>query len=240
MKDHSKPLAALVSNGMLKESKEKIAELADVEPEVFTAFCEYVYTGTYTSPFVAPTNNAPPATLFSMLAEFKTSVGSLFDQHFSSLTYQDSLFSYSQGKVACLSLWNKYKELCGLTLKEFRAWENGVDPSPVHGIPCPLFHAKLYVFSTKYMVDPLRKMCLSSIHRDLSSYMIQSDEICDLLEFVYRETGPVEFDGGSPLRSLLSFNVAARVSRYSSERRFSELLQSNVEISSDLIQKLFG
>lgn len=43
----SAPLAALISNGVMKESTSKVAVLDDVEAETFKKFCSFAYTGGY-------------------------------------------------------------------------------------------------------------------------------------------------------------------------------------------------
>ncbi|PLB48837.1 hypothetical protein P170DRAFT_329615, partial [Aspergillus steynii IBT 23096] len=45
VRDISPPLHVLMNNGNMKESREGVAVLEDVEADVFAAFCEYVYSG---------------------------------------------------------------------------------------------------------------------------------------------------------------------------------------------------
>jgi hypothetical protein len=52
-KDISPPLHALMSGSQMKEAKDGVAVLKEVESEIFTAFCEYAYTGSYRVPKVA-------------------------------------------------------------------------------------------------------------------------------------------------------------------------------------------
>ena len=47
LEHHSDPLHALISNGQMRESKEKVAVLEDIDVETFSLLAEYCYTGNY-------------------------------------------------------------------------------------------------------------------------------------------------------------------------------------------------
>ncbi|PLB48639.1 hypothetical protein P170DRAFT_425677 [Aspergillus steynii IBT 23096] len=219
-KECSRPLAALINNGIMKESTDRVAVLADVDPEVFTAVCEYAYTGSYKSPSLDPADNQVMRLLSSALDEIMASLPTLATQSYNLLAEPGTA---------------RYVERCKTLSSKLSDLRTALS---VNGVACALFHAKLYIFATKYLVEELRQLSLRSIYQDLTRYFFSTDEICDLLEYVYRHTGSVEHDGRSSLRRMLIRYVAVRMWRYSSDKRFSDMLQSNGEIGADLIQKL--
>ncbi|EED21818.1 conserved hypothetical protein [Talaromyces stipitatus ATCC 10500] len=91
----------------------------------------------------------------------------------------------------------------------------GHEPASSSPDPNGLFHAKLYVFATKYLIEPLRKQCLIFIHRDLCSFSLKREStpvILDLLDFTYAHSGRGEPGGKSLLRDLV-IHYAAREAR---------------------------
>lgn len=48
----SAPLDALMTNGHMKESINRVAVLDDIDLGIFARFCEYLYVGRYTTPDV--------------------------------------------------------------------------------------------------------------------------------------------------------------------------------------------
>ncbi|KAK2810233.1 hypothetical protein FQN50_003203 [Emmonsiellopsis sp. PD_5] len=50
----------------------------------------------------------------------------------------------------------------------------GIAPSTSESIPYILFHAKLYVFSTRYLIPTLAQLTLKKLHRDLLSFPLSS------------------------------------------------------------------
>lgn len=104
-----------------------------------------------------------------------------------------------------------------------------------------MFHAKLYIFATKYLIEPLRQQCLRSIHRDLSTFSLNRDNrslIFDLLHFTYAFTGRFEAGGRSALRDIVIHYVACEIRTLVDDKKLTELLDSDTEIGSDLVMKL--
>lgn len=130
-----------------------------------------------------------------------------------------------------------YKQLW----EEFRSLKFRSGPASPSPDPDILFHAKLYVFATKYLIKPLRKQCLQSIHRDLCNFSLNHEStsvILDLLDFTYMHTGRAEPGGKSLLRDLVIHYAACEARTLADDEKFAVILDSNREMGSDLAMKL--
>lgn len=128
-----------------------------------------------------------------------------------------------------------------LLWERFRSRKFNSEPASVSPNPDILFHAKLYIFATKYLIEPLRQQCLASMHRDLKRFSLNRENIYlifDLVDFVYTHTGRAEAGGKSLLRDLVIHYVACEVRTLADDEKLSELLDSNAEVGSDLVLKL--
>lgn len=110
---------------------------------------------------------------------------------------------------------------------------------------CPnpdfLAHAKLYVFATRYLVDPLREQCVKSLHRDLCSLSLNKETttyILDLLEYTYEQTSRQEPDGCYSIRALIILYISCEVQTLVENTRFRRILDEHGEMASDLVLKL--
>ncbi|KAI9035258.1 uncharacterized protein KD926_004227 [Aspergillus affinis] len=214
----SLPLGALINNGQMKESCSGVAVLEDVEPHIFVGFCEFAYSGTYKTPSLI----GEPDDKGRRLGKVNSKPAcSLRIEHFYSGRVQEKL----EGSFDFL----KYQT-------------EPVATTHSHS-PDLLFHAELYVFATKYLVEPLRQLCLSSLHRDLVAAERRSRPvgiILNLLEYTYAHTGNVEPGGESPLRELVTLFVASFAGSLYPEERFKEILRDNSEFGLALIQVLLN
>ncbi|KAL2869993.1 uncharacterized protein BJX67DRAFT_302517 [Aspergillus lucknowensis] len=108
------------------------------------------------------------------------------------------------------SLWDEFR---GIDDAKFHSPVSGTRPShslPGFGLPYLIFHAKLYVFATRYLIPDLAHLCLHKLHRDLlnlgfpdpdpeSQYAEQfvltttkARMIVDLLSYTYTKTTRLE------------------------------------------------
>lgn len=77
-----------------------------------------------------------------------------------------------------------------------------------------LFHVKLYVFSTKYLIEGLSHQCLGYLQCELRDYKLSAENlhvIVDLLDYTYANTGRVEPNGKSLLRELVIRYAACKL-----------------------------
>lgn len=125
--------------------------------------------------------------------------------------------------------------------EQFRSRSFGVKSALRAKYPDIVFHAKVYVFATKYLVEQLRQQCLKSLHRDLLAFSLNRESaslILDLLEYTYTNTGRHEPGGKSPLRDLVIHYIACEARTLGDNERFTQILDSNSEMGSDLVAKL--
>jgi hypothetical protein len=128
---------------------------------------------------------------------------------------------------------------CGRSLwEEFRARSLAGQRASISLKPDLQFHAKLYVFATRFLIEELRTQCLKSLQQDLCHFMLDRNkipQILDLLEYTYANTGKYELGGQSRLRELVIHYVACEAHTLADEDRLRSLLASNGEIASDLL-----
>lgn len=129
-------------------------------------------------------------------------------------------------------LWNAFRELF---FEGDDAWPSSdTDPDII-------FHAKLYVFATQYLISSLQSQCLKSLHRDLCKFPLNVGNmavIFDLLQFVYTNTAREEPGGLSALRELVSHYAACESSTLAEQDTFQELLICCGEMGKDIILHL--
>lgn len=215
----SPPLWALISNGKMKESITKTASLEGVELGTFLGFAEFAYRGRYTTPsrediVVSDPLNDMNATL-------------LEEQNF---FYYDEGEANPGSRCPYQAFWEHF------LIQRF----DGEEASKTFA-PDLIFHAKLYVFATQYLIQPLQQQCLKSLHRDLRLHPLDhqnADHILDLLEYSYEHTGKQEPGGPSALRKLVISYVTCRAQALLDEPRFNELLNAYAEIGADLVVRL--
>lgn len=67
-----------------------------------------------------------------------------------------------------LNLWDDFSALHYVHQRPVGAPARGASPKPGSSdLPYILFHAKLYVFATRYVIPQLAQLCLRKLHRDL-------------------------------------------------------------------------
>jgi hypothetical protein len=126
----------------------------------------------------------------------------------------------------------------GRLWEEFRARSLAGQRASISLKPDLQFHAKLYVFATRFLIEELRTQCLKSLQQDLCHFMLYRNkipQILDLLEYTYANTGQYELGGQSRLRELVIHNVACEARTLADQDRLRSLLASNGEIASDLV-----
>lgn len=110
---------------------------------------------------------------------------------------------------------------------------------------CPnpdfLAHAKIYVFASRYLINPLREQCLKSLHRDLCSFSLNKETasyLLDLLEYIYEQTNRQEPDGCYSIRILVILYISCEVQTLVENTRFRDILDEHGEMASDLVLEL--
>lgn len=115
------------------------------------------------------------------------------------------------------------------------------DEATISPQPDLLAHAKLYVFATRYLIDPLREQCLKSLHRELCNFSPSGQSmvyILDLLEYTYEQTGRQEPNRSYSLKMLVIDYISCETRTLIENARFRRILDEYREIASDLVAKL--
>ncbi|KAL1970388.1 hypothetical protein VTN77DRAFT_5548 [Rasamsonia byssochlamydoides] len=200
----SEPLDNLMKNGHMMESTTGTAVLDDVEVDVFVAFCEFAYTGSYSAPAVVaqetesapePSGNGHP---------HNDDTGDTNNHvHEAETMAENSLPVVSPQPEPVQQIPNEVWD----TL-EF------VEPSPPPpDRPAALtFHAKVYNFATRYLIKSLRNLCLSYLYREMCQFPVAGEnlrDVFDLVQYTYAHTNMDE-PWGSQLRGLVAHYVACK------------------------------
>lgn len=103
----------------------------------------------------------------------------------------------------------------------------------------PLIHAKLYIFADKWLIKPLKALCLGKLHKDLVNYEMDASTIPNLIETIRYAYAGVDYytpdAADSALRELIITYVAAEADVLVQARGFRELLQQEGYIGADLV-----
>jgi hypothetical protein len=96
-------------------------------------------------------------------------------------------------------------------------------------------HAKLYVFATIYMVQPLKELCLHKLSRDLEAFDFGNDfagEFTELFRYVYVNTSgndDATIGTGSELRDLVVTYAVCKAEFLVENKAFLEALEEGGE-----------
>lgn len=230
----------------MKESTRRVAVLDDVEVDAFAGLCEYLYTGSYTTPSIPATyihsiethdaggHTAPREGQPVTRSRIRMALTGSYEKQPNSLDYVFTSL-HDEGKKEA------QRDVSGKLSKQFRKPKYSGSTASATSYPDIRFHAKLYVLATRFLVEPLRQQCLASLHRDLKALLSRSTEpllIVELLDFTYKNTGPSEPGGGSPLRELVSLYASCKASNLFKNDVFRMLLRKNGDIGADIITRL--
>jgi len=117
--------------------------------------------------------------------------------------------------------------------------DNGPAPKTIISL---LYHAKIYVFAEKYLIDNLRILCLRKLHaalRDFDLTLQTSGLILEVLEFTYAQTEKKE-PKDDELRMLLIHYAACKGQILKQNPNLRSLFEANIEIACDLLDNYWG
>ncbi|KIX09197.1 uncharacterized protein Z518_00276 [Rhinocladiella mackenziei CBS 650.93] len=103
-----------------------------------------------------------------------------------------------------------------------------------------LCHAKLYVFSDRYIIKALQELVLQKLRLTLSRFTLfreRTGDIVKLLKYTYANTMDYD-DGIDKLRSLVSDYVVCHVETIVKDEEFLNFLQEEGAMAKDLVLKL--
>lgn len=187
-------LCAMIGNGLVKESTTGVAVLDDVDIDVFGGLCEHLYTCTYTTPSRTSTDSDKPLKMRGGMVQTPIFLWSITAMKMPNPNIKDDRKQEAQNRV--------YYHL-GV---QFHALEIEGTFASASSRPGIVYHARLYILATRFLVESLRQQCLKSLHRDFKAIIHISSNAylaCDLLDVTYSNSGRIEPGGGSPLRELV-------------------------------------
>ena len=248
----------------MKEAQEGRAVLEDVEDDTFVGFCEFAYTGDYRSrmmerrPEIENNIGAGYGTGVEceegvVLALPEAPEPTMADEPV--MTDEDCWIFGRQKQTrktkGCIpitkaeQLWSDFKSLQfedkhpHKSDKQLPAVNGGLSSvSPTS--ESLLYHAKIYLFAEKYLIDNLRIHSLRKLHASLQDFDLTlqtSGDILELLEFAYTYTARQE-SSENELRALVVHYAACKTEILKRNVNLRSLLEANGEIGCDLLYKI--
>ncbi|KAJ9603940.1 hypothetical protein H2200_011462 [Cladophialophora chaetospira] len=136
-------------------------------------------------------------------------------------------------------LWDEFKAKA--QVKYADVWQPSVNSDPCEDYtPVFLCHAKLYMFSDKYSIEPLLELVLQKLRLNLSKFELHSERVADIVElmkYVYEHTTDYE-NAIDRLRNLVTDYVVCHIEKVMALGDFMKLLQENGDVAKDLMPKL--
>jgi hypothetical protein len=243
---HSSALGALVS-GPMAEAKESCAILEDVDEGTFVRFVEYMYTNDYSVPDPVIVQTASNSTFEN--GQDGTEETAVPDEPLASpIEEYDWSFSKKDKKKNKGSkgnpwhrkdqLWSEFTEKAYVRHRE--PWEprqnkeSSEDYTQVF-----LCHARIYVFSDRYCIEPLQELARQKLRLTLSTFILFSERVSDIVELVqYTYAHTMEHEEGiDKLRSLVMDYVICQMEAIVKDKNFITLLQEPGALAKDLVLK---
>ena len=131
----------------------------------------------------------------------------------------------------------KKYDAMGMSHDELRAYLKSLKPEDELSDKL-VYHAKLYVFATMYMIQSLKDLCLHKLSRDLEGFDFKDDstgEFAELFRYVYVSTTGDDDDNtgtGSELRGLVVTYAACYAEFLVENKAFLEVLEEGGEAAS--------
>ena len=223
----SKPLAALMNNGQMKESLKRTAKLPETEPATFAMFLEYAYQGSYTIATPQGTLHAVSngATSWSHHCGYcgkdqpRQSPSKKCEYLFCQAARHRSIGlmfcpSCGEDRISCIRgprCWTPANTPTARSLGflrrtyQTRRIQHPINPAEAEQLSP---HAKLYLLADQYMVDGLKVACLNQLHKNLCFLKLDDhtiEEVVDLVRLVIAQAGEGDLDLSrlDPLQDLV-------------------------------------
>jgi hypothetical protein len=263
----SKALDVLI-NGPMAEASDGKAIFEDIQEDTFLRFCQFAYTGNYTTPEFTH-NPAVEDISPSVAISYDASTTDRDDSRTIVLspdpepdplpepeltpTDADNIWGYkpkkskktkipSKGHLLRQSLDNRLYDIHTTSAVRCEVRQNS---SPTEDYTAVfLGHAQLYVFAEKWGIKDLKTLALFKLHKTLVSftlYTARRPDIVELLRFAYSDNHtPDRVDVVDDLRSLVMLYTACEVENLIHCPEFLSLIGEGGRLAQDLIQMLMG
>lgn len=229
-KDLSEPLHILMTNGQMVESISGTAVLEDIEVDVFIAFCEFAYKGSYLPPSFREMETNPE----SKKRKRGDSDSPIREFEPSSLVKKACQIQKNRGGEIGFNLWDAMGAV---------TFQDGNDPDLEFQLaksPAFLFHAKVYVFATRYLIHLLREHSLKCLKQNLTSCRITDSnkaQFFEMVECAYKNTGRGDI-WGAHLRELVTLYVVCQIDSLLRHKEMKTLMDTYGELGSDVVYLL--
>ncbi|KIW11513.1 hypothetical protein PV08_10814 [Exophiala spinifera] len=136
-------------------------------------------------------------------------------------------------------LWLEFE--ASAHVKKITPWSPYVNVEPCEDCSVVfLCHAKLYVFSDRYTIPPLRDLVLQKLRLTLSRYNLfesRTEDVVQLVGYTYRNTMDMspEMD---KLREVVMDYLVCHVETIAKDKKFLKLLEGLGALARDLVLKL--
>jgi hypothetical protein len=257
----SKALDTLI-NGSMAEASDGKANFDDVQEDTFVRFCQFAYTGNYTTPeFTHKPAVESPDVLFPLATS----------RYASTIVHDDSIppapETVPEPEPEVADVW-------GFTPKNPKKPQNPTksrllrksfedklyDIETIHAIstslcevrqnssptedytPVFLGHAQLYVFAEKWGIEALKTLSLYKLHKTLVSFTLYSarrTDITELLRYTYSdEHTPDRVGVVDDLRSLVMLYAVCEIESLIHCPEFQSLVGEGGQLAQELVQML--
>ncbi|KIW03604.1 uncharacterized protein PV09_05357 [Verruconis gallopava] len=220
----------------MAEGQNECVDFKDVTNATFLRFCEYMYTGDYSS--FQPVNTwsgEEEGVIETYQYEWHDFTSSRINRS-KKISYRDGSTQMTI-KTKKTKAWEAFESRSlptpSFDVNQTPDAQHEDDPTPVE-----MQHAQLYVLADKYDIEKLRILSLSKLHSVLKSrglYTEDVDVVVELLEYAFDNTPDREGDM-DPLRSLVSEYAACVVEDLSKNAKFDALVRANGDIGCALLR----
>lgn len=206
--------------------------------QIFRKFCQFAYTGSYsvksatvlqvTRPNSSTSNHTSLTATTAMSPNNSTEdIRNRLSTTESQNTVSIPLVNLDMSPVfRCFThrLWNRFSMLRSTSRLEHQS--NTIYKT----------HIGVYLFATKYLIEPLRQRCLDYLHYELRYYAwhLGSSMLVKFLDSIYEFTTPYEPGGSCAMRDLIVRFAACHIWRLRKEESFEKLVERRPEIALDL------
>ena len=101
-----------------------------------------------------------------------------------------------------------------------------------------IYHAKLCVLAQRYLVKPLRELCLGNLHHLLDSLELENSGAYAVLDLLSHVCSDPDVEGVPKLQELVLLYVTSRIQDINRYERFRLMVNENKDVACALLPKL--
>jgi hypothetical protein len=250
--DHSPFLEALIT-GQMREAKEGIAIIDDVDEDTFAHFAEFIYSGNYnsTEPKAVSVKACSeeceegPYSILSMKADPLST--------FSFSTPQRPKKTRKEDPKKVVKIFIEFADIPlpihtatpfpTIVEAAFPSLEPAVEGSDTKYdvTDVLLCHARVYTLADRFQTQALKDLALCKMHRVLKALIMSDDwyieDIVSLIEYSYENTAGLQ-RGKEPLRNILAHYAACDFRRLMQQQGFREYVMKGGPFVCDTCEKV--